>query len=196
MRAFDAAAESPSSRSLIPISNARCTLLMIVSSLKGFSMKSTAPARIAATAIGTSAWPVIAITGSVIPCSASWVCSCRPLMPGMRTSINTHPQRSGVQACRNSGPEPYVSTSNTAVLSSAASEARTPLSSSTMMTLQLFAMLWFDDWKSKMKGRPTSRGIGRPQPAAVGIDNRLADRQANSHTILLCREILGKHLIN
>jgi hypothetical protein len=57
-------------------------------------------------------------------------------------------------------------------------------------------MLWFDDWKSKMKGRPTSRGIGRPQPAAVGIDNRLADRQPDSHTMLLCREILGKHLIN
>jgi hypothetical protein len=34
-------------------------------SLKGFSMKSTAPFLSAETAIGTSPWPVMKITGSV-----------------------------------------------------------------------------------------------------------------------------------
>src|SRR6185369_11177867 len=56
------------------------------SSLKGFSMKSSAPFFIVVTAIGTSPWPVMNVTGSGERRSSSLSCSSRPLMPSMRMS--------------------------------------------------------------------------------------------------------------
>ena len=62
---------------------------------KGFSTKSKAPIRIASTAIGTSPWPVIRITGN--PGSIDWRrrSSAIPSIPGMRMSLITTPSKSG-----------------------------------------------------------------------------------------------------
>ena len=65
------------------------------SSLNGFSMKSTAPAFIARTAIGTSPWPVMMMIGILIWFSRKYCCSSSPLMPGMRTSSSRQPARPG-----------------------------------------------------------------------------------------------------
>ena len=48
----------------------------------GFSMKSSAPAFMALTAIGTSALPVIMIAGKRWPSSWSFSSSSSPLIPG------------------------------------------------------------------------------------------------------------------
>ena len=74
----------------------------------GFSMKSSAPALIAATAIGTSACPEMSTTGSA-PRRASSRTSSMPSMPGMRTSATTQP-RGGSSAARSCRPIRKVST--------------------------------------------------------------------------------------
>jgi hypothetical protein len=55
------------------------------SSLKGFSMKSTAPPFIARTAVSMSPFNVITIIGSLKPRDLSCYCSSRPPIPGIRT---------------------------------------------------------------------------------------------------------------
>ena len=60
----------------------------------GFSTKSKAPIRIASTAIGTSPWPVIRITGSPGSIDCSRRSSAMPSMPGMRMSLMTIPAKS------------------------------------------------------------------------------------------------------
>ena len=54
-------------------------------------MKSSAPALMPATAIGTSAWPEMSTTGSPILRRASSRTSSIPSVPGMRTSATTQP---------------------------------------------------------------------------------------------------------
>ena len=61
----------------------------------GFSTKSKAPIRIASTAIGTSPWPVIRITGRPGSIDCSRRSSAMPSMPGMRMSLITTPAKSG-----------------------------------------------------------------------------------------------------
>ena len=61
----------------------------------GFSRKSTAPSRIARTAIGTSAKAEIMMIGRWIARSASSRCRSRPLRPGMRTSVTRQPGARG-----------------------------------------------------------------------------------------------------
>ena len=65
------------------------------SGLNGFSRKSNAPTRIASTAIGTSPWPVIMMTGSALSCPISFFRNCIPSMPGIRMSEITMPGYSG-----------------------------------------------------------------------------------------------------
>src|SRR5690554_4257963 len=48
----------------------------------------------ACTAMATSPWPVTRISGSSRSMSASRVSSCRPSLPGMRTSLTTTPAKS------------------------------------------------------------------------------------------------------
>ena len=64
------------------------------SGLKGFSMKSMAPMRIASTAIGTSPWPVIMMTGRPESMPISRLRNAMPSMPGMRISETTTPGQS------------------------------------------------------------------------------------------------------
>ena len=62
-------------------------LARIASSPNGFSMKSTAPAFMALTASGTSAWPVMTMTGTWMPPAANFSWNSRPSISGMRTSV-------------------------------------------------------------------------------------------------------------
>jgi hypothetical protein len=75
---------------------------------KGFSTKSKAPRLTAATAVGTSPWPVRKITGSTgsNPRSARRSNSTRPLVPGMRTSSTRQAGalgKSAMAGCRSGG---------------------------------------------------------------------------------------------
>ena len=63
----------------------------------GFSTKSKAPIRIASTAIGTSPWPVIRITGRPGSIDCSRRSSAMPSMPGMRMSLMTTPGEVGAE---------------------------------------------------------------------------------------------------
>ena len=65
------------------------------SGLKGFSMKSMAPRRIASTAMGTSPWPVIMMTGRLLSSCIRRLRNAIPSMPGMRMSLTTTPGQSG-----------------------------------------------------------------------------------------------------
>jgi hypothetical protein len=64
---------------------------VIRSGLNGFSRKSKAPTRIASTAMGTSPWPVIMITGSALSLPISFLRNCIPSMPGILMSEITMP---------------------------------------------------------------------------------------------------------
>ena len=63
--------------------------------LTGFSMKSSAPAFMALTAMVTSPCPVITMAGSL--CSATLRCrnTSSPSMPGIAASTNRHPSWPG-----------------------------------------------------------------------------------------------------
>ena len=67
---------------------------VILSGLKGFSMKSMAPIRIASTAMGTSPWPVIRITGRPESSPIRRLRKAIPSMPGIRISETTMPGQS------------------------------------------------------------------------------------------------------
>ena len=65
------------------------TLSTVSSSLSvesGFSRKSTAPSRVARTAISIFAWPEIITTGSAMPRLCRSSSSARPSLPGITTS--------------------------------------------------------------------------------------------------------------
>jgi hypothetical protein len=64
-------------------------------SSKGFSMKSTACARKAARAAGTSPCAVMMTKGMALPRSRTRACSSTPLKPGRRRSATTQPAHSG-----------------------------------------------------------------------------------------------------
>ena len=63
----------------------------MVSSVNGFSMKSTTPARMASTARGTSPWPVMTMTGRGQLRVLSSRTSSRPDISGIRTSVTMQP---------------------------------------------------------------------------------------------------------
>ena len=108
---------------------------------KGFSTKSKAPRLTAATAVGTSPWPVRKITGSTAsrPASTSRSKSSMPLVPGMRTSSTRHSGASGqatslrraARCCQKASALPKPSDSSRRERSSQASASRTTSSSST-----------------------------------------------------------------
>ncbi len=64
---------------------------VIRSGLNGFSRKSKAPTRIASTAIGTSPWPVIMMTGRPLSWLISRFSNAMPSMPGILMSLTTTP---------------------------------------------------------------------------------------------------------
>ena len=84
------------------------------SSSNGFSMKSTAPPFIAATAVDMSPWPVITITGRLKPRRESWPCTARPSISGILTSSNTHPAEIPGAASRNATADSYPTYSKSA----------------------------------------------------------------------------------
>jgi len=71
----------------------------------GFSMKSSAPALMPSTAIGTSAWPEMSTTGMFAPRLDSSRTSSMPSMPGIRTSATTQPARARSNAARKLAAE-------------------------------------------------------------------------------------------
>ena len=74
---------------------ARLASSVIRSGLKGFSRKSQAPTRIASTAIGTSPWPVIMMTGRPESMPIRRLRNAIPSMPGILMSLTTTPAKSG-----------------------------------------------------------------------------------------------------
>ena len=74
-------------------------------SSNGFSRKSAAPIFIASTASGTSPWPVMTITGVVLPSSFRRRSRSMPLISGMRTSVTMQPEWSTGNAARKATAE-------------------------------------------------------------------------------------------
>ena len=73
------------------------------SSSKGFSMKSTAPSFMASTARGTSACPVMTITGNAKPRAFRRRRNAMPSIRGMRTSVTTQPAAASLTLSRKAG---------------------------------------------------------------------------------------------
>ena len=84
-------------------------LSRIVSEAKGFSTKSTAPAFIARTANGKSAWPAMTIIGKPSTRAFNRSFSSRPSISGMRMSTIKHPIGKAGVAARKSSAELKVS---------------------------------------------------------------------------------------
>ena len=91
-----------------------------------------APAFIAATAMGTSPWPVITTIGRLTPSSCSRRTRVRPSISGMRTSVTMQPSCSRGASSRNSRGEAKVCAFSPAVTHRKASDSLTASSSSTM----------------------------------------------------------------
>ena len=101
----------------------------------GFSTKSKAPIRIASTAIGTSPWPVIRMTGRPGSIDCSRRSSAMPSMPGMRMSLMTTPAKSGPSAFSAGSAASKVTVSKPESCSHCATLSRMSASSSMIATL-------------------------------------------------------------
>ena len=131
------------------------------SSLNGLVRNSTAPAFIARTLIGTSAWPVMKMIGMSVR-SASCCCNSRPLRPGNETS-STRQQGTGERARdRNSCADANVSGCQPAVRINSSSDSRTDTSSSTTKTMDV-AIGHGDGLDQTARDRRT-HSIRRPDP--------------------------------
>ena len=151
----------------------------------GFSMKSRAPSFIAWTAIGTSPCPVMTITGGSGPRRRSACSSSRPSISGMRTSVTRQPgELPSEAAARKTPARAKVSTCEAFRLQQhpqriqhrlvivddddpgRLSHRRSPLASA--------------DRQAHVEDHAAARIVARAQPAAVRIDDRAADRQADA----------------
>src|SRR5215813_10390757 len=175
-------------------------LRRMVSSANGFSIKSAAPAFIARTARGTSPCPVMTITGTSTRFSASFSWNCRPSMPGMRTSVTTQAGFCSRQRDKASSAEANDSTAKPADSKSIVSESRTASSSSTTYTAFSFGGFGIDivGQRQREGEGDTPAGVWRGlETTAVGVDDRAADRQAETHALFLGRdERLEQLLLN
>src|SRR5689334_24726 len=164
------------------------TALSRISSSNGFSKNSSAPDFIAWTANGTSACPVITITGRRTRISFSRFSRSMPERSGMRTSVMTQPVVTSLIRCRKDVALSYVSTDNPALLRRKLSDSRTAWSSSMTCTTESFCIvhvLLADRPKRELEHRAGARiGFG-PDSPSVAFDDRAGDREAHAHAVPL-----------
>ena len=111
------------------------TLSRICCGSNGFSMKSETPAFINCTASGTSAWPVMTMTGQLFPRRAfSRRTNSGPSTPGIRTSVTTQALASVGRSSRKSSALAKARARNPAPRSIRVRASRMAGSSSTMKT--------------------------------------------------------------
>ena len=161
---------------------------------KGFVKNSTAPAFIARTLIGISPCPVRKTMGISMPDFASSACRSRPLRPGSSTSRIKHAGTSGRWPWTNSVADPNVRTVKPAEFSKSATDSRTSGSSSTTNTMHSGALMRLAGGQGEMEHSPTWLVRYGPEPAAVRLDDRAADRQSHSDTLRLGGEKGSKQL--
>lgn len=101
----------------------------------GFSTKSQAPSRIAFTAMGTSAWPVISTTGISASTAVTAESKPKPSRPGMRTSLTTTTEESRPSSLSAASPERLAMTAKPSSSSVNRQASSTSASSSTRTTL-------------------------------------------------------------
>ena len=105
------------------------------SPLNGFSKKSTAPCRIAATASGISPCAVMTITGMETRCFLSAAKRSSPLISGMRTSVTTQPESFWRIVSRDVWADLYVRTLRPSAVNSRINQSIIARSSSTIRTV-------------------------------------------------------------
>src|ERR1051326_2128760 len=142
-----------------------------------------APAFIALTASGTSPWPVMTMTGSREPRRFSSSCSSSPSMSGMRMSVTRQARSSAKSLARNAAADPKVLTRNPDASSRAPSESRTASSSSTTKTVSSAGILgaFRADGQLEAEDGAAARPRRHGDVAAMGLQDRLADHQADTH---------------
>src|SRR5919198_1801510 len=152
-------------------------------SRKGLVRNSTAPAFMACTDIGMSPWPVMNTIGIWISASLKARCRSRPLNPGKRTSRTRQEGASRDRLFRNSCAEPKVSTLKPADWRSRAVEMRTSASSSTTNTVASISVILVlrRSGQDELQGGAGAGVAFRPQPSAVCLDDRAADRETHAH---------------
>src|SRR5580704_62628 len=170
--------------------NARSMLSSRASSRNGFSMKSKAPAFIAAIASETVPWPVMNITGIRQPRTLSCCCSSSPVIWGIRTSSKRQPPRRGSKPSRNERADGNASTEYPAVRSINLSPCLTAASSSTTNTALsgIAARFRLHCWQIEDKGRPGMSAANHSEAATMRFDYRAADREPHSHAERLGRD--------
>ena len=124
------------------------------SATKGFVRNSTAPAFIARTVVGTSAWPVTKMIGMSAR-SATSFCRSQPLRSGRTTSSTRQLGPCTRGRDRNSCADPNVSGCQPADSMSSFSDSRTEASSSTTNTVGL---------ASDMRALHSCQGATPPDP--------------------------------
>ena len=157
------------------------------SSSNGFSMKSTAPAFIASTASGTSPWPVMTMTGSSTPARFSRCDQLepvharhahvgddaarleRPAAPSRKAERRLVGPHRRARRCRAGTP------ANRATASSSSITWTIGVSSPSLNSSLLTAR------RVKRNVAPPSVFGSAQMPAAMRLDDRARDRQADAH---------------
>src|SRR5580704_7164242 len=153
----------------------------------GFSIKSTAPCRIAWTARGASACPVMTITGQPTLRFLRRRRSSMPSMSGILTSVMMHPPSTEGMASRKAFADTYSRDPNRAVPSKNVSDCRAASSSSITCTIGSFAIVAF------LRGGSAKREAKDRSAACIWLDHDLPamrfddsarDRQSDSQSLL------------
>src|SRR5678815_3694855 len=164
-----------------------------LSSSIGLVRNSMAPAFIACTDAGMLPWPVRNTMGISSPASAMRSCKSSPLSPG---SFKSKIRQLGVPSARrpqNSWAEAKVSTLHPADRIRLCRPSRTDASSSTIAMIASdsldFGMQLFSAVHRKGEVKPRTRGVlgRRPEPTAMALNDRPADRESHAHTARLRR---------
>src|SRR6185437_13511530 len=150
----------------------------------GFSMKSNAPAFIAAMAMGTVPCPVMKMVGICQPRALISCCRSRPVIPGILMSRTRQPPRCASYVFRKSPAEAKVSTRCSAARKRKVSPLRTASSSSmTKTVLSKGGKGFFRDRQIEGEtGAALARGDQAQMPA-LRLDDRAADRETHAHPV-------------
>src|SRR5881628_423024 len=122
-----------------------------------------------------------------VPAMPFW--SSRPLAPGSRTSSTRHAGEAGRLLLRKSWVEAKAATLKPTERSRFSSERRIAASSSTTnTTASLVVMTTSPDRPAGQTGMLPPAIVGRrPDPPAVGLDDRAADRESHAEALRLGR---------
>src|SRR5262245_65338061 len=139
--------------------------------------------------MGMSPWPVMKMIGRSISTAASSRCRSSPLRPGSRTSSTRQAGTSGRWLVRNSRADAKVVTLRPTERRRLWSASRIAASSSTTKTVSCVLVMPIPlvARQGELKGRAVVAVRYRPEPPAMRLDDRAADRQPHAHPVMLSR---------